>query len=31
MGRRRMHIKLMEVKAATNKDVEGQSLASRNF
>ena len=30
-GRRRMLIKLMEVKAVRNKEVEGQSLASRNF
>jgi hypothetical protein len=31
MGRRRMPIKLMEVKATTNKEVEGQSLALSNF
>jgi hypothetical protein len=32
MGRRRrMPIKLSEVKAVTNKEVEGRSLASRNF
>jgi hypothetical protein len=29
--RRRMSIKLMEVKAMTNKEAEGQSLALRNF
>jgi hypothetical protein len=29
--RRRMLIKLMEVKAMTSKGVEGRSLASRNF
>jgi hypothetical protein len=31
MGRRRMLIKLLEVKAMINKEVEGQILASRNF
>jgi hypothetical protein len=29
--RRRMPIKLMEVKAVTNKEVEDQSSGSRNF
>jgi len=31
MGRKRMLVKLMEVKAMTNKEVKGQNSASRNF